>query len=124
MTTTSTLHSTLTVGLEDRSYPIYIGDGLIDSAELLTKHLPQKRVAVVSNTIVAQHYLHRLRAAFDRAGVAMVTIILPDGEDHKNWHSLNLIFDRLLATRCERQTSVIALGGGVVGLFHLLHKGL
>jgi 3-dehydroquinate synthase len=115
MSATSTLRRTLTVRLGDRSYPIYVGDGLLDDSELIARHLPQKRVAVVTNTTVAEHYLERVQAALRRADVAYVSIILPDGEDHKNWNSLNLIFDQLLAARCERHTTVLALGGGVVG---------
>jgi 3-dehydroquinate synthase len=69
----------------------------------------------VTNTTVAPLYLERLRSALESHGVASIPIILPDGEEHKNWRTLNLIFDALLENRCERSTPVIALGGGVVG---------
>lgn len=100
---------------QDRGYPIYIGKGLLEKVELLLPHLAQKKVAIVTNTTIAPLYLDRLRAAFEKHGVHTVDIILPDGEKYKNWQTLNLIFDALLAQRCERKTTLIALGGGVVG---------
>lgn len=106
---------TLDVGLAERSYQIHIGQGLIDQAELLLKHIPHKRVAVVSNTTVAPLYLEKLTNTLTANGIQVQTVILPDGEQYKNSASLNLIFDDLLANRCERSTPLIALGGGVVG---------
>lgn len=100
---------------QDRSYPIHIGNGILERVDLLLPHLPQKRVAIVTNTTVAPFYLDRLRTALERHGVISDAIILPDGEDHKNWQTLNLIFDALLEQRCERKTTLIALGGGVIG---------
>lgn len=101
----------LTPAANERSYPIHIGAGILDQAELILPHLPQKRVAIVTNTTVAPLYLARLQGV-GGAGVASFPIILPDGEEHKNWHTLNLIHDGLLSSRCERNTTVIALGGG------------
>ncbi|MEP7370813.1 MAG: 3-dehydroquinate synthase [Nitrosospira sp.] len=110
---------TITVGLAsapgERSYPIHIGSAILSQTGLILHHLPQKRVAIVTNTTVAPLYLERLRNALAGHDVASVPIILPDGEEHKNWQTLNLIFDALLTSRCERGTPVIALGGGVVG---------
>jgi 3-dehydroquinate synthase len=106
---------TLTVELGDRSYPIHIGAGLLDRAELILPYLPQKRVAVVTNTTVAPLYLERLTATLQAAGVTVMSIVLPDGEAYKNWETLNLIFDALLTQRAERKTTLIALGGGVIG---------
>ena len=106
---------TLTVDLGDRSYPIHIGTGLLDRADLIVPHLAQKRVAVVTNTTVAPLYLERLTKTLTAAGVAVHPIVLPDGEAYKNWETLNLIFDALLTWRAERKTTLIALGGGVVG---------
>ncbi|MEO7559124.1 MAG: 3-dehydroquinate synthase, partial [Nitrosospira sp.] len=99
----------------ERSYPIHIGSAILSQTGLILNHLPQKRVAIVTNTTVAPLYLERLRNALAGHDVASVPIILPDGEEHKNWQTLNLIFDALLTSRCERGTPVIALGGGVVG---------
>ena len=106
---------TLTVGLEERSYPIHIGSGLLDQPELLLRVLPRKRVAIVTNTTVAPLYLQRLLQTLQRIGVSSLPIILPDGEKYKNIATLNLIYDALLTNRCERTTPLIALGGGVIG---------
>jgi 3-dehydroquinate synthase len=106
---------TLTVGLGERSYPIHIGSGLLDRVDLLQDHVPRKRVAIVSNTTVAPLYLDRLRNGLKTTGISSIAVILPDGEAYKNSSTLNLIYDELLANRCERSTPLIALGGGVVG---------
>jgi len=106
---------TLTVDLGDRSYPIHIGSGLLDQADLILPHLAQKRVVVVTNTTVAPLYLDRLTSTLAAAGVASSSVVLPDGEAYKNLETLNLIFDALLTQRAERKTTLIALGGGVIG---------
>ncbi len=106
---------TVTVGLGVRAYPIHIGGGLLARAELLLAHLPQRRISVVTNTTVAPLYLEKFSATLRNAGVDIVPVILPDGEEHKNWQTLNAIFDALLSNRCERKSTIIALGGGVVG---------
>jgi shikimate kinase/3-dehydroquinate synthase len=106
---------TLTVGLAERSYPIHIGHGLLGRADLLLPYLPHKRVAVISNTTVAPLYLDKLRSTLDSHGISVIPVILPDGEQYKNSETLNLIYDALLTNRCERNTPLIALGGGVVG---------
>jgi len=106
---------TLKVGLGERSYPIYIGSGLLDQADLLQVHVSHKRVAIVSNTTIAPLYLQRLTNALQKLNVSTVAIILPDGEEYKNSATLNLIYDALLKNRCERSTPLIALGGGVIG---------
>jgi 3-dehydroquinate synthase len=106
---------TLTVALGERSYPIHIGPGLIERPDLILERLPQKKAAIVTNSTVAPLYLARLRRALEARGVAVVEVILPDGEQHKDWATLNGIFDALLENRCERSTALFALGGGVVG---------
>ena len=106
---------TVPVSLGARSYPIHIGSGVLSHAELIVSHLPQPRVAIVTNPVVGELYLDILSGALQEQGIAVVPVILPDGESHKNWETLNLVFDRLLAQRCERKTTLIALGGGVVG---------
>jgi len=106
---------TVTVGLGDRAYPIHIGEGLLSRSDLFLAHLPQRKVSVVTNTTVASLYLEKFSAALRAAGVEIVPVVLPDGEQHKNWPTLNSIFDALLSNRCERKSAVIALGGGVVG---------
>jgi 3-dehydroquinate synthase len=106
---------TLTVDLGDRSYPIHIGPGLLTQSDLIVPHLLQKRVMVVTNTTVAPLYLAPLTATLESAGVKVARVVLPDGEAYKNWETLNLIFDALLTDRAERKTTLIALGGGVIG---------
>jgi 3-dehydroquinate synthase len=106
---------TLQVALGDRKYPIHIGSGLIQKTELILPHLKRKQVAIVTNTTVAPLYLEKLAQPLRDAGVGAVEIILPDGEAYKNSETLNLIYDALLQNRCERSTTLIALGGGVIG---------
>ena len=105
----------LTVGLGERSYPIRIGNGLLDQGALLQAVVPRKRVAIVSNTTVAPLYLEKLQRTLQSVGISSATIILPDGEAYKNSDTLNLIYDALLKNHCERSTPLIALGGGVIG---------
>ncbi|AJP49067.1 3-dehydroquinate synthase [Rugosibacter aromaticivorans] len=105
----------LNVALAERSYPILIGSDLLQNAENLPPYLQGPRVAVISNTTVAPLYLDTLLATLEKVGVGVTPIILPDGEKFKNWESLNAIYDALLAARCDRGTTLIALGGGVIG---------
>ncbi len=106
---------TLKVELADRSYPIHIGRNLISDASLILPYLKRKHVAIVTNTTVAPLYLEQLSQSLQAAGVTVITIILPDGEAYKNSTTLNTIYDTLLQNRCERSTTLIALGGGVIG---------
>jgi 3-dehydroquinate synthase len=105
----------LTLSLGAHSYPILIGSGLLAAVDQIQPVLRSPRIALVSNTTVAPLYLERLDGAMEKAGVGVTPIILPDGEVHKNWESLNLIYDSLLAARCDRSTAIVALGGGVIG---------
>jgi 3-dehydroquinate synthase len=106
---------TLNVALADRSYPIHIGKNLLTQTDLILPHLKRKQVAIVTNTTVAPLYLAKLAEPLRAAGVSVIEIILPDGEAYKNSDTLNLIYDALLQNRCERSTTLIALGGGVIG---------
>ena len=106
---------TLKVELAGRSYAIHIGRNLIGDASLILPHLKRKHVAVVTNTTVAPLYLEQLTLSLQAAGVSVLPIILPDGEAYKNTQTLNTIYDALLQNRCERSTTLIALGGGVIG---------
>jgi len=103
------------IDLDERSYAIDIGSGLLKKP-LTYQHLPRAATAlVVSNATVAPLYaaplIHALQGHFSR--VLLVT--LPDGEVHKDWPTLQLIFDALLENACDRKTVLFALGGGVVG---------
>ena len=104
---------TLNLDLGERSYPIYIGRGLLAPGELLKRHVSGSRVAVISNETVAPLYLDTLMPAL--SGFHPVKIILPDGESYKTLDVLNRIYTALLEARCDRQTTLIALGGGVIG---------
>ncbi|HUO44122.1 MAG TPA: 3-dehydroquinate synthase [Burkholderiales bacterium] len=103
------------LALAERSYPIYIGTGLLAQAELLLRHLPHARAAVITDDVVAPLYLDPLARTLTAAGIEVAKIIIPAGEDHKDWRTLNQVFDALLSAHCERKTTLIALGGGVVG---------
>jgi len=104
---------TLNLELPGRSYPIYIGRGLLGQPDLLARHIAGRQVMVVSNETVAPLYLDRLCAGLGNFDVHRK--ILPDGEQYKTLDTLNSIFDALLAVPCDRQVTVVALGGGVVG---------
>lgn len=102
----------LNVDLGERSYPIYIGS-VLPEGELLTQHIQSKQVCVVTNTTVAPLYLKAIQAAL--VDHSVITVTLPDGESYKDLITLNSIFDSLLENRHNRTTTLIALGGGVVG---------
>ncbi|MSP39103.1 MAG: 3-dehydroquinate synthase [Deltaproteobacteria bacterium] len=107
---------TLNVNLGARSYPIHIGAGILPCAgELLAQAGMRGKVAVVTNSTIAPLYLDGMVKALTQSGFTAVPILLPDGEEHKNLHTLQIIFDRLIAERFERKSCVLALGGGVVG---------
>ncbi len=104
---------TLKVDLGERSYPIHIGEGLLDQPELLAPHIAGRQVAIISNETVAPLYLERLTRSL--SAFSVISVVLPDGEAFKNWETLQLIFDGLLTARHDRRTTVVALGGGVIG---------
>ena len=104
---------TLTVDLGDRSYPIYIGENLMGDSSLVEPYVKGKQVMIVTNETVAPLYLEQTKKLFSNFDVSEV--ILPDGEQYKNLDNLNLIFDALLEGKHNRTTTLVALGGGVVG---------
>lgn len=104
---------TLTVELGDRSYPIYIGSGLLSNPELIRRHIGGRQVMVVTNETIAPLYLDTVRAALQDFEYAEV--ILPDGEQYKTLDVLARIYDRLLEQKHNRTTTLVALGGGVIG---------
>ncbi len=105
----------LRVALGERSYPIYIGPGLVGRADLYRPYLEGGGAAIVTNDVVAPLYLASVRNALAAAGAQAVDIVVPDGERAKSWENLQNIFDILLGARCGRDTLIVALGGGVVG---------
>ena len=106
---------TLKVDLGNRSYPIYIGSDLIDQAGLFNACEKSTSIYIVTNTTVAPLYATRLTKTLETFGKPVRTITLPDGESYKDWKNLQLIFDDLLKFGADRQTMLIALGGGVIG---------
>lgn len=109
------LYKTLQVDLGDRSYPITIGESLLQDQKLLEQRIRAKRVVIVTNDVVAPLYLDGLTKQLQSLGKQVEAVVLPDGEERKNWESLMLIFDELLRKKCDRKTALIALGGGVIG---------
>jgi 3-dehydroquinate synthase len=104
------------VDLGDRSYPIYIGRGLLDRGDLLRQHIPGKTVLVVTNETIGPLYLDRCLAAITGDGrIRAEVVVLPDGEQHKSLEVLQLVWDKALEARLDRNTTFVALGGGVVG---------
>jgi len=106
---------TVNVELGERAYPIHIGADLIGQTALFAPHIAGSSVTIVTNTTVNPLYGDTLRAALAPLGKQVSTVVLPDGEAHKNLETLNLIFDALLGSRADRKTTLIALGGGVIG---------
>jgi len=106
---------TLEVDLGNRSYPIHIGTDLIDQASLFEACEKATSIYIVTNTTVAPLYAARLTKTLEVFGKPVRTITLPDGESYKDWKNLQLIFDDLLKFGADRQTMLIALGGGVIG---------
>ena len=104
---------TLDVDLDNRSYPIFIGAGILERAELIRPFVRGRQVMMVSNDTVAPLYLERLASSF--SDLELKKVILPDGEVYKTLETLNLIFDALLTNRFNRSCTLVALGGGVVG---------
>jgi 3-dehydroquinate synthase len=105
----------VSISLGERSYSIVIGVSLLADPKNYAA-LPKAAAAlIVTNTTVAPLYAERLQQALAGQYAAVHQVVLPDGEEHKNWQTLNLIFDALLQHGCDRKTVLFALGGGVVG---------
>jgi len=108
-----TAQQTISVDLGDRSYPIVIGSGLLDGGLDLSEFVPGPNCLIVSNETVAPLYLDRILPNFN--GKNITTLALPDGEVHKSVATMQKILDKLVESRANRDTTVVALGGGVVG---------
>jgi 3-dehydroquinate synthase len=107
---------TLSVSLGARSYPIHIGAGLLGDAALFSPHVGGRRIAVVTNGVVAPLYLDRVQQALAAAGAPQsVPVLVADGEQAKSWAELDRVIDAFLAARLGRDSLVVALGGGVIG---------
>lgn len=103
------------IDLGERSYPIVIAEGQL-ALSSTWQALPKAASAlIVTNDVVAPLYLLALKQALSSQYAQVHEVVLPDGEAHKDWQTLNLIFDALLQHGCDRKTVLFALGGGVVG---------
>ena len=103
------------IHLADRSYGIDIGTGLLGNAQTYQTLPPGHLALIVSNSVVAPLYAASVRGALEKHYSKVLLLTLPDGEIHKDWQTLQLIFDALLQNQCDRKTVLFALGGGVVG---------
>ena len=110
-----TVSHTVSVDLGERSYPIYIGSGLLQEPEFLVNHILGNSALVVTNTVVAPLYLEAVAQVLQTHGIRYNSLILEDGEQYKTVATAEKIIDCLLQNRHDRQTSLIALGGGVIG---------
>jgi 3-dehydroquinate synthase len=106
---------TVHVSLADRPYPIHIGPALIGNAEALAPFVSGTMVVIVTNVTLAPLFLPQVRAAAVALGKQVLEVILPDGEAYKTAASLDQIYSAMLAAKCDRKTTIIALGGGVIG---------
>ncbi len=114
-TTLPGLMATVNVSLGDRSYPIWIGEGLLGQGSLWRSVVAGRQVALVTNDTVGPLYADRLLATLRQEGLEPILITLPDGEVHKTMAVLGTVFDAMMEHRMERGATVVALGGGVVG---------
>lgn len=103
------------INLGDRSYPIHIGAGLLGAPATWQNLPPASTALIVSNVTVEPLYAAALRHALQPHYRRVLQVVLPDGEAHKDWPTLQLIFDALLENGCDRRTVLFALGGGVIG---------
>ena len=103
----------ITVNLGERSYPIFIGQSLLDKPGLIKPYISGQKVCIVSNQTVADLYLEKLQSQL--SDYQVTTILIEDGEQYKNMVSFNRIVDHLLEQSVDRKSTVIALGGGVIG---------
>jgi len=106
---------TLDVGLGARAYPIHIGRGMLARAGEMLKAGASRRAVIVTNAVVAAHHLAPLKASLKDSAIHVDVVLLPDGESHKNAATLLYLMTRLLELRADRATTLIALGGGVIG---------
>jgi len=103
----------LTVDLGSRSYPISIGEDLLSQSDLFATAIAGKKVMIVTNDIVAPLYLEKCKASLKQ--FVIDEVILPDGEKHKTLATFETILSALLEKKHARDTTVVALGGGVIG---------
>ena len=111
----SPLIDRVNIDFAERSYSILVGKGMLGDATTFAQLPVGNAALIVTNTTVAPLYAAQLQSALATHFERVHTVVLPDGEEHKTWQTLNLVFDALLENACDRQTVLFALGGGVVG---------
>lgn len=116
MTPSPSSQVTVEVALGARSYPIFIGSGLLErTGELLKDVLPQPRAIIVADENTAPLYADKVAQSLSAAGITSDRIVLPAGEETKSFTVFSRLLEEILALRPERKTALIALGGGVIG---------
>ena len=106
----------LTVELGERAYPIHIGPGLLADPALYAPHVARRMAAVVTNETVGPLHAAKVEQALEAAGArGTISVVLPDGEEYKDWQHLDAIFAALLGANAGRDSVIVAVGGGVVG---------
>ena len=107
---------TVDVNLGDRSYPIYIGSGILSNiGSTLQKCTNSKKIAIVTNPTVEKLYLDVVKKSFEGSGFTVIIIKIPDGEEYKSLEWAEKIFDDLISFQMDRYSPLVALGGGVIG---------
>ena len=114
-TSMSKVSDVVDVDLGDRSYPIYIGQGMVDGGDELRKHVTSKKAMIVTNTKIGPLYSAKVRAALEQQGTEVYEVVLPDGEEYKNMDELMKVLNACMEARLDRKSTLIALGGGVIG---------
>jgi 3-dehydroquinate synthase len=107
------IHATIPLSLGAHSYPVYVGQNIFATPAILAPHIHGKQILIVTQEKLAVHYLPQLQAAL--SGYQLDVFMLPDGEQYKNLEQWQYVLDALLQAGHERSTTLIALGGGVVG---------
>jgi 3-dehydroquinate synthase len=108
-------HARVHIGLADRAYDILIGPGLLGRPDSYDGLRSTSSAVIVTNETVGPLYAERLTDALGPYFRRVLRVELPDGEEHKDWPTLNQLFDALLGAACDRKTVLFALGGGVIG---------
>jgi len=111
----SIINDIVDVDLGDRKYPIYIGQGLLKGGDELRKHVKSKKALIVTNTKVGPLYLQTVKKSLESAGIQVYEVILPDGEEYKTMDVLMMVMDACMDAKLDRKSTLIALGGGVIG---------
>lgn len=106
-------YQTLNVEFARNKHKIYLGCNLLENSNLLIEQIAANKACIITNDVVSKYYLSKIERSL--SGIKYDTLVLPDGEKYKNYVTLNIIYDFLIANNHNRDTTIIALGGGVIG---------